>query len=119
MQFAKVVKLIAFSLALVGCPSPNSDRKSPNAEMIFREQQSWEVGGGRSRLTLWAEGRSVVLVVPDAYFRTSSEMLRLRTGWTMKKSAEGHYSIPNNLFPEDIVQEKFKQAMKAGSMKPK
>jgi hypothetical protein len=103
MRFAKVVKLIAFCLALMGRRlQPISDWKPPNPEMIFREQQSWEVGGGRCRLTLWAEGRSVVLVVPDAYFRTSPEMLRLRTGWMIKKSAEGPYFIRNNVFPEDV-----------------
>ncbi len=77
------------------------------------------MGGGSCRLTLWAEGRSVILVVPDAYFWTSPEMLRLRTGWTMKTSAEGLYFIRNNVFTEDVVKEKFNQAMKAGSMKPK
>jgi len=115
MRFTKISKLIVLCFAILCCSSPPpSDQKPPDAEMIFWEHQSWEVGGGRSRLTIWADGRSEVMVVPDAYLRRKPEGLRPRDGWTMKKSADGLYFIRRNVFQEHIAKDKFNQALAAG-----
>jgi hypothetical protein len=86
----------------------------PNAEMIFWEHQSWEVGGERSRLTIWADGGSEVMVIPDAHFRLTLEKFRPRDGWTMEKRAEGLYFVRRNVFPKQVAKEKFNQALGAG-----
>lgn len=115
MWFGKRIRLIALSFALFGCsPQPAPNLNPADAEMIFWEQQSWEVGGGRSRLTIWADGRSEVVVVPDAYFRRKPEMLSPRDGWTMKKSATGLYFMRNHVFSEKVAKNKFKRALAAG-----
>jgi hypothetical protein len=82
--------------------------------MIFWEHQSWEAGGGRSRLTLWADGRSEVVVVPDAYFQPNSVKLRLRDGWVMKQGKNGLYFVRANVFPQNVAKDKFNQALAAG-----
>ena len=100
------IGLIAFCLALPGCSSQSrSDRGISDAEMIFWEHQSWEVGGGRSRLTIWADGRSEVKVVPDAYLRHKPEILRVREGWTMKKESEGPYFLRRDVFQGQVAKE--------------
>ena len=82
--------------------------------MIFWEPQSWEAGGGRSRLTLWADGRSEAVVVPDEYFQPSSEKLHLRDGWVKEQGANGLYFVRANVFPVTVAKDKFNQALAAG-----
>lgn len=115
MRFGKLISLIALCLALLGCSREPAPVLIPSgAEMVFWENQSWEVGGGRSRLTIWADGRSEVMVIPDAYFRREPEKLRPRDGWTMKEGREGVYFIRTNVFQEQVAKAKFTQALAAG-----
>jgi hypothetical protein len=115
MKSCKWLILIVFSIIPVSCSSQTAPSlNASDVEMIFWEQQSWEVGGGRSRLTIWADGRSEVMVVPDAYFQPSSEKLRLRDGWVMKRGEKGLYFVRTNVFPVKIAKDKFNQALAAG-----
>jgi len=82
--------------------------------MIFWEHQSWEVGGGRNRLTIWADGRSEVTVVPDASFRHSQEKLQPRKGWIMKEGRRGLYFVHPDAFPKEVAKDKFQKAFAAG-----
>jgi hypothetical protein len=109
------ISLILFALVMLSCsPESSSDLSPLDAEMVFWEHQSWEVGGGRSRLTIWADGRSEVMVVPDASFRANTEKLQPRDGWAMKKSVEGPYFVRKNVFPEDVARDKFNRGLEAG-----
>jgi hypothetical protein len=115
MRYNLQIGLIALCLALPGCSSQShSDHGIPDAEMIFWEHQSWEVGGGRSRLTIWADGRSEVMVVPDATLRHKPEILVVREGWTMKKEGEGLYFVRRDVFQRQVAKEKFNRALAAG-----
>lgn len=57
------------------------DQVPSGAEMLFWEWQSWESGGGRSRLTLWSNGRSEFRVWPCSYDTDGFE-LKPKPGWT-------------------------------------
>ena len=115
MKFCKWLILIAFFIIPVNCSSHTTPSlNASDVEKIFWEQQSWEVGGGRSRLTIWADGRSEVMVVPDAYFQPSSEKLRLRDGWVMERDEKGLYFVRTNVFPAQVAKDKFNQALAAG-----
>lgn len=115
MTACKRVSLITLCFILLGCSAPPASALSPpDIEMIFWEYQSWEVGGGRNRLTIWANGRSETIVVPDAYSQGSPETLHPREGWIMKKGAQGLYLLRENVFPEDVATHKFDQASAAG-----
>ncbi len=107
--------IILALLASYGClKEPIQVGVPQNAEMIFWESRSWETGGGRARFTLWADGRSEILVVPDFYTRRSPEKLRPREGWEMGKGPEGVYFKRKAVFPESIVKERFSQSFQAG-----
>lgn len=82
--------------------------------MLFWEWQSWETGGGRNRLTIWKDGRSQIVVVPDAFAQGQPERLKPQEGWTMAKIAGGLSFIQEPAFPEDIAREKFRRAFEAG-----
>ncbi len=107
--------LLALCMALLSCSSePTSKGKPPGVQMIFWELQSWESGGGRSRLTLWSDGRSEVMVVPDEHFRRNPDMVLPRNGWMVRNGMLGLHFIRTNVFPEEVAQEKVRQAMAAG-----
>jgi hypothetical protein len=115
MKFSKLFILIAFSIIPVSCRSQTAPSLNPSdVEMIFWEHQSWEAGGGRSRLTIWADGRSEVMLVPDEYFRPNSEELHLRDGWVKEQGANGLYFVRANVFPQNVAKDKFNQALAAG-----
>jgi hypothetical protein len=115
MKFCKLFTLIAFFIIPVNCSAQTAPSLNPSdVEMIFWEHQSWEVGGGRSRLTLWADGRSEVMVVPDAYLQRNSEKLHLRDGWVKERGANGPYFIRANVFPLNVAKDKFNEALAAG-----
>ncbi len=84
------------------------------AEMLFWEWQSWETGGGRNRLTIWKDGRSQVVVVPDAYTRRHPEKFHAREGWKQVKGPRGISFVQEPAFPEDEAREKFRKAFEAG-----
>lgn len=106
---------IALCTVTIGCNS-QSGTSSDNSkvEMIFWEAQSWEAGGGRSRLTLWADGRSEVVVVPDAPLLLKSKSLHLRDGWRMEQGNKGPYFVRENVYPQNVAKDKFDQALAAG-----
>ena len=113
MNLSKKISLALLCISLIGCSSqPAPDVPPPDAEMIFWEQQSWEVGGGRNRLTIWKDGRSEIIVVPGAFY--NSVELRPREGWSRKKGATGGYFVRTNVFPEKIATYKFNQALAEG-----
>lgn len=106
---------IALCTVTIGCDS-QSETSSDNSkvEMIFWESQSWETGGGRSRLTIWADGKSEVVVVPDAPLLLKSKSLRLRDGWRMEQDNSGPYFVRENVYPENVAKDKFYRALAAG-----
>jgi hypothetical protein len=115
MKFCKLLILIAISIIPVSCRSQTAPSLNlSDVEMIFWEQQSWEAGGGKSRLTIWADGRSEVMVVPETYFQPNSEKLHLRDGWVMKEGANGLCFVRANVFPVNVAKDKFNQALAAG-----
>lgn len=115
MKICKLLILIAFFIIPVSCRSQTAPTLNPSdVEMIFWEYQSWEAGGGRSRLTIWADGRSEIMVVPDAYFRPKVEKLRLRHGWVMKQGDNGLYFVHTDVFPVSVAKDKLNQALAAG-----
>ena len=118
----RVVTLLAVCSAAAGCrqkPRPVEKELPPiqmpaGAEMIFWEEQCWEAGGGKSRLTIWADGRSEIRVVPDSVLRRKPKTLRPRQGWTMKKDARGPYLVRQDVYPTEVAKDKFERAWTAG-----
>lgn len=84
------------------------------AEMLFWEWQSWETGGGRNRVTIWKDGRSQIVVVPDAFSRGNPERFTPHEGWIMLKKAGGVLFIRDPAFPEDVARGKFRKAFEVG-----
>jgi hypothetical protein len=114
-KFYKWINLIVIGIVLFGCNANDaSSIDLSEVEMIFWENQSWETGGGKSRLSIWADGKSEIMVVPDAYFRHRTERLRLRNGWTMRNDERGVYFVKKNVFPAEVARKKFMQALEAG-----
>ncbi len=114
-KLARRTILLALCMGLLSCSSePTSKGKPPRAQMIFWELQSWETGGGKSRLTIWSDGRSEVMVGPDEYFRRNPRMLLPRDGWTVSNGKRGYHFIRTKVFSEEVAKEKFRQAMAAG-----
>ena len=113
MNFSKKISLAFLCVSLIGCSSqPAPDAPPPDAEMIFWEQQSWETGGDRNRLTIWKDGRSEIIVAPGVYY--NSVELKPREGWTQKKGEAGYYFVRANVYPERIATYKFNQALADG-----
>ncbi len=87
---------IVFAIWIIGAfgcaTDPGRTTVPQGAEMLFWEWQSWETDGGRNRLTIWKDGRSQIVVVPDAYTRGHPERFRPRQGWTMVEKPSPHYS---------------------------
>jgi hypothetical protein len=115
MNYPKWYILIVLCIVPLGCDSQSATSSDASGvKMIFWERQSWETGGGRSRLTIWADGRSEVVVVPEAPFLLKSKKFRLRDGWRMEQGGRGPYFVRKNVFPEKIAKHKFNQALAAG-----
>ncbi len=115
MKSCRWIITIALCGAALGCESQSEVLSDDShIEMIFWEAQSWEAGGGRSRLTIWADGRSEVMVVPDAPLLLESKSLRLRDGWQIEQGNKGPYFVRKNVYSEKVAKEKFDRAFAAG-----
>ena len=115
MTSCKWIILAGLFAVAFGCNAqPNPSVNALQVEMIFWESQSWETGGGKSRLTIWADGRSEIMVVPDAFLRRRTENVRPRDGWSMKQDLQSLYLVRTNVYPEKVAKEKFSQALSAG-----
>ena len=102
----------AFAL---GCAAEDARITVPQgAEMLFWEWQSWETGGGRNRLTIWKDGRSQIVVVPDAYTRRDWKRLRPRPGWLILVEGGGVTFIRQPAYPEEVAREMFRRAFETG-----
>jgi len=109
---------IVFTICIIGAfgcvAEPGRTTVPQGAEMLFWEWQSWETGGGRNRLTIWKDGRSQIMVVPDAYTRGHPERFHPRPGWVMVEKPGGVLFVREPAFPKDVAQEKFTKAFEAG-----
>ena len=106
--------LPALLLALVACHDhAELTAVIPEAEMIFWEKQSWETGGGSNRLTLWADGRSEVTVIPGKGFPMDPEEYPAREGWTQTQERDYLSYTRQNVFSKEVVQQKIRDAMAA------
>ena len=109
---------IIFAICIVGvfgcAAEPGRITVPQGVEMLFWEWQSWETGGGQNRLTLWKDGRSQIVVVPDAYTRGQPERFRPRQGWKLVEGPGGVFFVREPGFPEDVARDKFRKAFEAG-----
>ena len=109
---------IVFAICIIGAfgcaTDPGRTTVPQGAEMLFWEWQSWETGGGRNRLTIWKDGRSQIVVVPDAHTRGNPERFRPRQGWTMVEKSSGVSFLREPAFPRDVAREKFTKVFDAG-----
>ena len=83
-------------------------------QMIFWEIQSWESGGGKSRLTIWADGRSEIRVVPDEFSRRKPAKMQPREGWAVEQNQGSVYFVRSPALSEKAAKKKFDQALSAG-----
>jgi hypothetical protein len=111
----RIVLAICTVIALGCIAEPALTTVPQGAEMLFWERQSWETGGGRSRLTIWKDGRSQIVVVPDAFSRAHPERFKARYGWIMVEKAGGMLFIREPAFPTHVAREKFQKAFEAGA----
>lgn len=110
------IVLAIYTVIGLGCTAePGRTTVPQGAEMLFWERQSWETGGGRNRLTIWKDGRSQIVVVPDAFSRTHPERFKARYGWIMVEKAEGISFIREPALPTAVAREKFQKAFQAGA----
>ena len=106
---------ILLTILIVGVIGCTAEPTMPQgAEMFFWEWQSWETGGGRNRLTIWKDGRSQILVVPDAFTRGDPKRFRPHRGWMMAEKAGEVFFILRPAFPEEVARDKFQKAFEAG-----
>jgi hypothetical protein len=113
-QKFRIVLAICTVVALGCTAEPGRTTVPQGAEMLFWEWQSWETGGGRSRLTIWKDGRSQIVVVPDAFSRGHPERFNARDGWIMVEKAGGVLFLQEPAFPTNVAREKFQKAFGAG-----
>lgn len=92
----------------------DSVQQPPQIEMLFWESQNWESGGGRERLTLWADGRSEIRVVADYYSSRARESLSVRPGWEVVSESPELVFLRRSVYPQEVVKEKIRQATTAG-----
>ncbi len=89
--------LCLFLLSFAGCPRHPQpvpyDNVPARAEVVFWEFQSWEPGGGSTRITFWSDGRSEVAVRDMAYLPPK---------------------IQTNVLPPEEVKKRFDQAFVCG-----
>lgn len=114
IRLVSIGKLFLMLVALGCAAEPLRVPVPADARMLFWERQSWEPGGGSSRLTLWADGRSEVIVAPGDQMRGSYERLRPREGWTVNRASGGVRFVRDQIYPEQIAREKFRMAFEAG-----
>lgn len=80
-----------------------------NCEMIFWEKQSWESGGGSERFTIWADGRSEIIVNPGPLMVRLYKMTP-KEGW----ERQGNKFVNKKPFPIDVAKQKFHDALANG-----
>lgn len=108
--------LLAGALWGAGCgESPVSVFPVPDgAEVLIWEEQSWETGGGACRLTLWADGRSEMRVLPTSFALWRGD-LRPQPGWSAEKDETGELSfVRREVFPRHGARDRFRRAWQAG-----
>lgn len=93
------------------CLSPQGGpaaKESGKIEMIFWEKQSWKTGGPSRRLTLWADGRSEVML------KRSGKPRKPRPGWSVRE--EGPWTVYTRVspYPAAEARKRFREAIAAG-----
>jgi hypothetical protein len=83
-----------------------------DAEMVYWENQSWEAGGGSCRLTLWADGRSELLVDPGDFGDT--QLPRPRNGWSYATSEQEFRFRRTQVFPAEEAIRLFRKVWRLG-----
>lgn len=64
---------------------------------------------------MWKDGRSQIVVVPDAYYtRGNPERFRPRQGWEMTERPGGVFFAREPAFPEDVARKKLRRAFETG-----
>ena len=113
---AKVLVTVALLGALVACGEPPAPVYPipEGAESIVWEEQNWETGGGRCRITLWSDGRSEMRVFPSQYSLRQGG-LRPLPGWRAEEGTRGGPTfVRRGVFPSDEARERFRSAWRAG-----
>lgn len=111
MNTARWIVLIMLVCICGGCGDKPPPLDETTVDMIFWEYQSWESGDGSHRLTLWAAGRSEVLVRTPDHIPYPPKQLIPRHGWTL---TEANFFVHSDVFSTEIVREKFKEALRRG-----
>lgn len=83
-----------------------------DAEVVYWENQSWETGGGSCRLTLWADGRSELLVDPSGY--SDTHIPRPRNGWSSINSGRKILFKRTQVFPNEEAIRLFQKVWSLG-----
>lgn len=99
----RIVSLLGLHLAC------GQQQPAPQIDVIFWEHQSWEVGGGSQRLTIWEDGSNEVLVKPgDSSIHVRES--RLRQGWSHTTLG----LVRKDALSRDDALNRFQQAVNVG-----
>lgn len=105
-----MLKMLAIAAALssIGATSRPATQPTTKITSIFWEKQVWGLGGGKSRLTLWADGRSEITV------RRRRPAAPAKPGWTMTKDDDGTVYHKASPLSAEESRKKFADAITAG-----
>lgn len=91
-----------------------ADSEVPSgAEMLFWEWQSWETGGGRSRLTLWPDGRSEARVWSFSYDSDRFD-LEAKPGWKATSDGGATLFVQDPALTAEKAKRLFRNAFRLG-----
>jgi len=106
----RVLAAVLIVFAAWSACAADSKGAQAEVELIFWESQSWEDGGERARLTLWADGRSETRVTRSV----GQTAPKAKPGWTVEVKKNDATFTRKNPLSVDEAKEKFKQALDAG-----
>lgn len=109
--------VLVYSIAVPAITTGSERIPIPDGvEMIVWEHQNWKSNGGFERLTIWSDGRSEIMVVPQLHTSNGQENLRPKNGWEkLRKQSPAHVEfVRKNIYPPDVARAKFKEALAAG-----
>lgn len=91
-----------------------ADAQVPSgAELLSWEWQSWETGGGRSRLTLWSDGRSESRVWPCSHDPDEFD-LEARVGWKATTERGATVFVRDPVYTKEETKQLFRNAFRLG-----
>ena len=116
MQLSRAPHPLAIAACVLGLVACGVEATPPldQVEFVFWETQSWETGGGTTRLTIWADGKSEMRVYPGPAHLFPGSRLQARPGWQESTAPSGITFVNTSPMTPTEARQRFAAAVQAG-----